>query len=100
MILLTVAMQSSAVLADIDTNFSPKAPVGSNGIIEIVRYISWGVLILGIVAIMAAGGLFGWEKLNGGVNNSPKMVAGALIGGILATVAGTLMNAVTSAAAS
>ncbi|MFJ2834254.1 hypothetical protein ACIO52_02710 [Nocardia sp. NPDC087230] len=40
-----------------------------------------------------AGGKFAWEKWTGGGLESPKMIAGAMIGGAVATSAGTIMNA-------
>ena len=43
---------------------------------------------------MYAGGKFGWEKYNGGTLESPKIVVGALIGGVIAMSAGTIMNTV------
>lgn len=75
-------------------NIDPEAPPISTGIERIVRYMMWFVQLSGISAMTYAGGKFAWERWNGGALESPKMVAGAAIGGLTATSAGTIMNAV------
>ncbi|MFD0363512.1 hypothetical protein ACFQZZ_18855 [Nocardia sp. GCM10030253] len=75
-------------------NPTPEAPPISDKILQLVRYMTWFVLLSGILAITYAGGRFAWEKWSGGGLQSPKMVAGAMIGGVVATSAGTIMNAV------
>jgi hypothetical protein len=75
-------------------NPTPEAPPISDKILQLVRYFTWFVLLAGVVAIIYAGGRFAWEKWSGGGLQSPKMVAGAMIGGVVATSAGTIMNAV------
>ncbi|BAD56441.1 hypothetical protein NFA_15950 [Nocardia farcinica IFM 10152] len=75
-------------------NPTPEAPPVSDKILQLVRYLTWFVLLAGICAIIYAGGRFAWEKWTGGGLESPKMVAGAMIGGAVATSAGTIMNAV------
>ncbi|WP_174553603.1 hypothetical protein [Nocardia arizonensis] len=82
-----------AVVAQIG-NPSPEAPPLADKILQMVRYLTWFVLLSGIGAIIYAGGRFAWEKWSGGGLQSPKMVAGAMIGGVVATSAGTIMNAV------
>ncbi|WP_406275285.1 hypothetical protein OH799_02840 [Nocardia sp. NBC_00881] len=81
------------LLAQID-NPTPEAPPGSEKILQMVRYLTWFVLLSGVSGITYAGGKFAWEKWSGGTLDSPKMVAGAMIGGVVATSAGTIMNAV------
>ncbi|WP_288048073.1 hypothetical protein [Nocardia sp.] len=81
------------VLAQI-ANPSPEAPPVADKILQLVQYLTWFVLLSGIIAIVYAGGRFAWEKWSGGGLESPKMVAGAMIGGVVATSAGTIMNAV------
>ncbi|WP_408637366.1 hypothetical protein [Nocardia aurea] len=81
------------VLAQIG-NPSPEAPPVADKILQLVQYLTWFVLLSGIIAIVYAGGRFAWEKWSGGGLESPKMVAGAMIGGVVATSAGTIMNAV------
>ena len=85
-------LHHTAVLA-VDS-IQPEAPPGSTQIIRLVRYLMWGVLLAGVGAIVYAGGKFGWEKWNGSALESPKMVLAAAIGGIVATSASSIMNAV------
>ncbi|MET8650765.1 MULTISPECIES: hypothetical protein [Nocardia] len=92
-ILATAHDTYGAVLAQIG-NPSPEAPPLADKIMQLVRYLTWFVLLSGILAIVYAGGRFAWEKWSGGGLQSPKMVAGAMIGGVVATSAGTIMNAV------
>src|SRR5690606_20415461 len=75
-------------------NPTPEAPPMSDKILQLVRYLTWFVLLSGVCGIIYAGGKFAWETLTGGGLQSPKMVAGAMIGGVVATSAGTIMNAV------
>ncbi|WP_068017034.1 hypothetical protein [Nocardia mexicana] len=75
-------------------NPTPETPPAADKILKLVRYFTWFVLLSGTTAIIYAGGKFAWEKWSGGKLESPKMVAGALIGGVLATSAGTIMNSI------
>ncbi|WP_431953221.1 hypothetical protein [Nocardia lijiangensis] len=93
MILATAQDMYGEVLAQIG-NPSPEAPPVADTILRMVSYLTWFVLLSGIAAITYAGGRFAWEKWSGGGLQSPKMVAGAMIGGTVATSAGTIMNAV------
>ncbi len=79
------------VLAQV-SNPTPQAPPLASKIMQLVRYCTWFALLSGTTALIFAGGRFAWEKWNGGPLESPKMVAGALVGGLVATSAGTLMN--------
>ncbi|GAB2688168.1 hypothetical protein BJY24_004664 [Nocardia transvalensis] len=92
-ILAAVHETYGAVLAQVG-NPTPEAPPASEKLLKLVRYFTWFVLLSGIMGITYAGGKFAWEKWTGGGLESPKMVAGAMIGGIIATSAGTIMNAV------
>ncbi|WP_406232222.1 hypothetical protein [Nocardia sp. NBC_01009] len=85
-----------AVLAQIG-NPSPEAPPTSDKFLQMVRYLNWFVLLSGVSGITYAGGRFAWEKWSGGQLESPKMIAGAMIGGVVATSAGTIMNSVVGA---
>ncbi|MBF6302455.1 hypothetical protein IU459_33680 [Nocardia amamiensis] len=85
------AAEHTIVLAQTE-NFAPEAPPGTEGLKMLVRWLMWFVLLSGVSAIIFAGGRFAWEKWHGGMLESPKMVVGALIGGIVATSAGTIMN--------
>jgi hypothetical protein len=91
-ILMTVA-DTFTTLAQLG-NPTPEAPPISDKIMQLVRYLTWFAIRSGIISIIYAGGRFAWEKWNGGALQSPKMVAGAMIGGVVATSAGTIMNAV------
>ncbi|MEV4236535.1 MULTISPECIES: hypothetical protein [unclassified Nocardia] len=82
-----------ATLAQIQ-NPTPQAPPLSDKLLQMVRYLTWFALLSGIISIIYAGGRFAWEKWSGGAMQSPKMVAGALIGGVVATSAGTIMNSI------
>ncbi|MEV6140482.1 hypothetical protein AB0L63_31470 [Nocardia sp. NPDC051990] len=73
---------------------TPKPPPGSDRLINLVNYLSWIVMLAGIAALIYAGGKFGWERFHGGAVESPKIILGALVGGIIATSAGGIMNAV------
>ncbi|WP_433598800.1 hypothetical protein ACQPXH_24295 [Nocardia sp. CA-135953] len=75
-------------------NPTPQAPPLSDKLLQMVRYLTWFALLSGIISIIYAGGRFAWEKWSGGAMQSPKMVAGAMIGGVVATSAGTIMNSI------
>ncbi|MFF0529523.1 MULTISPECIES: hypothetical protein [Nocardia] len=92
MILMSVG-DTYSTLAQIG-NPTPEAPPLSDKLMQFVRYATWFALLSGIMSIIYAGGRFAWEKWSGGALQSPKMVAGAMIGGVVATSAGTIMNAV------
>lgn len=77
---------------------TPQAPPGSPGLLHILNWMAWLVMIAGVGAILYAGGKFGWERWHGGAVESPKIVLGALVGGILATSAGGIMTEITNAA--
>lgn len=88
MIMLAV---HEVILAQI-SNPVPETPPLADKIMKLVHYFTWFMLLSGITAITYAGGRFAWEKWSGSSLESPKMVAGALIGGTVATSAGTLMQ--------
>ncbi|MBF6351044.1 MULTISPECIES: hypothetical protein [Nocardia] len=90
---MILAAVTDTLLAQIG-NPTPEAPPLADKIMNMVQYLTWFVLLAGITAIIYAGGKFAWEKWSGGGLESPKMVAGAMIGGVVATSAGTIMNAV------
>jgi 4-hydroxybenzoate polyprenyltransferase len=74
-------------------NPSPETPPLADKLMKMVQYLTWFAILSGIVAIIFAGGKFAWEKWSGSAPQSPKMVAGAMVGGVIATSAGTIMNA-------
>ncbi|RMI34930.1 hypothetical protein [Nocardia stercoris] len=75
-------------------NPTPETPPAADKLMKLTRYFTWFSMLSGVSAITYGGGRFAWEKWNGGGLESPKMVAGAMIGGVTATSAGTIMNAV------
>ncbi len=85
--------ETFATLAQIQ-NPTPQAPPLSDKLLQMVHYLTWFALLSGTASIIYAGGRFAWEKWSGGALESPKMVAGALIGGVVATSAGTIMNSI------
>ena len=82
----------TTVLAQVG-NPTPETPPVADKLLKMVRYFTWFTLLSGVSAVTYGGGKFAWEKWTGGGLESPKMVAGAMIGGIIATSAGTIMNA-------
>ncbi|MET8425477.1 MULTISPECIES: hypothetical protein [unclassified Nocardia] len=96
-------MTGSQLLADTvvilaqQVQITPEQPPGANGLIKIVNWLSWFVMLAGIAALIYAGGKFAWERWHGGAVEAPKIVLGALVGGIIATSAGTIMTQITSA---
>ena len=80
------------ILAQIE--LTPEAPPKSDGFLRLGRWLSWFVLLAGVCALVYGGGKFGWEKYSGGALESPKIIVGALIGGVIATSAGTIMTSV------
>ncbi|NKY43602.1 hypothetical protein [Nocardia cerradoensis] len=84
-------VDSIAVLAQ-QIPITPEAPPGSAGLTKVVNWLAWAVMLAGIAALIYAGGKFGWERWHGGAVESPKIVLGALVGGIIATSAGSIMT--------
>ncbi|MGW5440541.1 hypothetical protein [Nocardia asteroides] len=72
---------------------TPTRPPGGDKLTNLVGYLSWLVMLAGVAALIYAGGKFGWERWHGGAVESPKIVAAALAGGIIATSAGAIMAA-------
>ncbi|HLS78145.1 MAG TPA: hypothetical protein VK083_15290 [Nocardia sp.] len=95
-VILTTVQDTVTTLAQVG-NPTPEAPPLADKIMLFVRYATWFAILSGILSIIYAGGRFAWEKWSGSGMESPKMVAGAMIGGAVATSAGTIMNAVIGA---
>ncbi|MEV0688361.1 hypothetical protein AB0I35_31335 [Nocardia sp. NPDC050378] len=92
---LVASTDSLSVLAQ-QINISPTRPPGGDKLTNLVGYLSWLVMLAGVAALIYAGGKFGWERWHGGAVESPKIVFAALVGGIIATSAGAIMNAAVS----
>ncbi|MGO4613037.1 hypothetical protein AB4305_03675 [Nocardia sp. 2YAB30] len=90
--------EALTVLAQ-EIKITPTVPPGAPQLLNLVNYLSWIVMLAGIAALIYAGGKFGWERFHGGAVESPKIILGALVGGIIATSAGAIMNAVVTGGA-
>ncbi|MFI5501028.1 hypothetical protein ACIA5E_18375 [Nocardia asteroides] len=86
-------MNESASLFAQEIKVNPTVPPGGEKFTNLLGYLSWLVMFAGVTALTYAGGKFGWERWHGGAVESPKIVAAALVGGIIATSAGAIMNA-------
>ncbi|KZM70411.1 hypothetical protein IU500_18500 [Nocardia terpenica] len=91
-----IHLLDTVVLAQ-EIKITPEVPPGAGGLTKIVNWVAWAVTLAGIAALIYAGGKFGWERWHGGAVESPKIVLGALAGGIIATSAGTIMQQIVSA---
>ncbi|MET8778995.1 hypothetical protein ABZV58_28665 [Nocardia sp. NPDC004654] len=90
--------ETLTVLAQ-EIRITPTEPPGAPQLLNLVNYLSWIVMLAGIASLIYAGGKFGWERFHGGAVESPKIILGALVGGIIATGAGGIMNAVVTGGA-
>ncbi|MEV6325006.1 hypothetical protein AB0M45_28075 [Nocardia sp. NPDC051787] len=93
MSIILTSVDSFTTLAQIGDP-TPEAPPLADKLLRFVRYFTWFALLSGIVSIIYAGGRFAWEKWSGSGLQSPKMIAGAMLGGVVATSAGTIMNTI------
>ncbi|WP_454198267.1 hypothetical protein [Nocardia sp. Marseille-Q1738] len=93
MSIILASVDSFTTLAQIGDP-TPEAPPLADKLLRFVRYFTWFALLSGIVSIIYAGGRFAWEKWSGSGLQSPKMIAGAMLGGVVATSAGTIMNTI------
>lgn len=87
-------MITSALLA---IDFSPTAevPPGAAGLLKLLNWLMWGVMLACVAALVYSGGKFAWEKWNHGSTEAPKILVGALVGAIIAGSAGAILTAVT-----
>ncbi|MFC9432431.1 hypothetical protein [Nocardia sp. NPDC057030] len=85
---------SEALTLFADITITPRNPPEMDKFVNLVNYLAWFVSLAGIAAVIYGGGKFGWERFHGGAVESPKIILGALFGGIVATSAGPIMNAV------
>ncbi|MFI6041962.1 hypothetical protein ACIA8C_10025 [Nocardia sp. NPDC051321] len=80
-----------------EIQITPTSPPEMGKFVNLVNYLAWFVSLAGIAAVIYGGGKFGWERFHGGAVESPKIIMAALVGGIIATSAGPIMNNVVSA---
>jgi len=95
MSIVLAAHQVAAYLAD-TINTTPITPPAADKMLRVIGWLSWAAMTAGVAGIVYAGGKFAWERWHGGAMESPKIVLGALIGGVLITSAGAIMNGVVS----
>lgn len=75
-------------------DISPIAPPGAERFLWLVNIFSWFCYLSATLGIVYGGGRFAWEKfVRGGDLESPKIIAAAMIGGIVMALAPTLMRA-------
>ncbi|WP_194817927.1 hypothetical protein [Nocardia sp. XZ_19_385] len=87
-------LEASSLLTQGEIKITPKPPPEAGKLLNIINYIAWIAMLAGVASLIYAGGKFGWERWHGGALESPKIVLGALVGGILSTTAGGIMNAI------
>ncbi|MDN8578301.1 hypothetical protein [Corynebacterium bovis] len=76
-------------------DLNPQQPPGGEKFISLAGWIKWGVMLASVLALLFAAGKFGYEKYFAhGEVQSPKQVIGALIGGVIGSIATVLMNTV------
>jgi len=95
MSILLAVHQAVVYVAD-TINPTPIEPPAADKMLRVIGWLSWVAMTAGVAGIIYAGGKFAWERSHGGAMESPKIVLGALIGGILITSAGAIMNGVVS----
>ena len=83
----------TAVLA-VQFDVSPEVPPGANGLLKLLNWLLWGVMLACVAALVFSGGKFAWEKWSQGQTDAPKMLVGSLIGAIVAGSANAILNAV------
>ena len=94
MILATAqAVQDFSVQA-IEFNVTAELPPGANGLLKLLNWLFWGVLLACMASIVFSGGKMAWEKWNQGTIQAPKILLGALVGAIVSGSANAILNAV------
>ncbi|MFD4268146.1 hypothetical protein [Rhodococcus sp. NPDC058481] len=86
---------STALLA-IEFDINAEVPPGANGLLKLLNWLLWAVMLACVAAIVFSGGKFAWEKWQHGSSEAPKMLVGALVGAIVAGSASAILNAVAS----
>lgn len=84
----------TATLA-VEFNVNPEIPPGANGLLKILNWGLWGVMLSCVAGVIISGGKFAWEKWSQGHTDAPKMLIGSLAGAVVAGSANALLNAVT-----
>lgn len=89
-----LATATSTALLAIDFNVNPEIPPGANGLMRLLNWLLWGVMLACVAALIFSGGKFAWEKWSQGATEAPKMLIGSLVGAIVAGSANAILNAV------
>lgn len=84
------------VAAGIEFNITPQAMPGSNGLVKLVSWLLWAVMLACVASLIFSGGKFAWEKWSQGSSDAAKMMVGSLVGAIVAGGANTILNAIIS----
>lgn len=90
---MLTTIHDTAILA-VEFNISPEVPPGANGLLKLLNWLLWGVMLACVAALVFSGGKFAWEKWTQGQSDAPKMLIGALVGAIVAGSASAILNAV------
>ncbi|WP_045821442.1 hypothetical protein [Williamsia herbipolensis] len=73
---------------------NPTAPPGSDKLLTVVSWAGWLAMIAAVVALVAAGAKFGFEKSHGTADNAAATkVAWTLVGCVVIATAGGLVGA-------
>ncbi|WP_072691482.1 hypothetical protein [Rhodococcus marinonascens] len=86
----------TAILA-VEFDVTPELPPGASGILRLLNWLLWFVLLACVAAVIFSGGKFAWEKWSRGESGAVTMLIGSLVGAIIAGSATTILNAVTAA---
>ncbi|NMD64271.1 UNVERIFIED_ORG: hypothetical protein FNL38_11180 [Nocardia globerula] len=90
---MLTTIHDTAILA-VEFNISPEVPPGANGLLKLLNWLLWGVMLACVAALVFSGGKFAWEKWTQGSTEAPKMLVGSLVGAIVAGSASAILNAV------
>lgn len=90
---MLTTIHDTAILA-VEFNISPEVPPGANGLLKLLNWLLWGVMLACVAALVFSGGKFAWEKWTQGQSDAPKMLVGSLVGAIVAGSASAILNAV------
>lgn len=78
----------------VNFNVTPEVPPGAGGLMRLLNWLLWGVMLACVAALVFSGGKFAWEKWSQGQTEAPKMLIGSLVGAIIAGSANAILNAV------
>ncbi|WP_258059281.1 hypothetical protein [Clavibacter michiganensis] len=85
-------MSTAISVQGIVPNPTPEQPPGTEGLLTVLNWISWIVIIGGVAAFLVAAGTLAWAAHTGRESNSFKGLLLAIVSGILAAAAGGIMQ--------